>query len=232
MGMSERIGPVSVPPQDGEARMAGASDAMLETVDDEVRRSTRPSTSQRSTLLRVLLYPAGRIPCLLPGLSRELQCRHLPRGSRAGRTAQHGAARGPLRIRLAKLQAPRIGRHRRRRRACGQTWSPAEGGGETMEMLRARPTSPPPAESLAGRLAATPTPTPALDHPMRRLSQAANRSRLWLAVAGMMAAVGGRPGRRAAGAGMAGITVDSVPRAGVAAPRVWSEDADSPASSR
>lgn len=99
-----------------------------------------------------------------------------------------------------------------------------------MEMLSARPTSPPPAERLAGRLAATPT--PALDHPMGRLSQAANRSRLWLAVAGMMAAVGGRPGRRAAGAGMAGTTVDSVPGAGVAAPRVWSEDADSPAWSR
>ncbi len=37
-GMSERVGPVSVLPSDGEPRMAGVSDEMLGTVDDEVRR--------------------------------------------------------------------------------------------------------------------------------------------------------------------------------------------------
>src|SRR5687767_15081625 len=44
------------------------------------------------------------------------------------------------------------------------------------------------------------TPTPALDRPLRRLSEAANRSGLWMAIAAAMAAGGGRDGRRAAGA--------------------------------
>ena len=34
------VGPVSVLPQDGDARMAGVSDGMLHTVDDEVRRNS------------------------------------------------------------------------------------------------------------------------------------------------------------------------------------------------
>lgn len=37
-GMSDKIGPVSVLPQEGDPRMAGASDAMLNAVDEEVRR--------------------------------------------------------------------------------------------------------------------------------------------------------------------------------------------------
>jgi cell division protease FtsH len=37
-GMSERIGAVSVLPSDGDPRMAGTSDAMLNAVDEEVRR--------------------------------------------------------------------------------------------------------------------------------------------------------------------------------------------------
>ena len=53
------------------------------------------------------------------------------------------------------------------------------------------------------------TPTPTLDGPMRRLTDAANRSRLWLVIAGLMAAVGGRAGRRAAGAGTVALAVDS-----------------------
>lgn len=44
---------------------------------------------------------------------------------------------------------------------------------------------------------------------MRRLSEAANHSRLWLAVAAVIAAVGGRDGRCAAGAGLAAVAVDS-----------------------
>jgi undecaprenyl-diphosphatase len=54
------------------------------------------------------------------------------------------------------------------------------------------------------------TPTPTLDHPMRRLSDAANGSRLWLAIAAVIAAVGGRRGRRAAEAGLVALAVDSV----------------------
>jgi membrane-associated phospholipid phosphatase len=54
------------------------------------------------------------------------------------------------------------------------------------------------------------TPTPVLDPPMRRLSQAADRSRLWLGIAAAMATVGGRDGRLAAGAGVVALAVDSV----------------------
>jgi len=37
-GMSDRIGRVSVLPADGNPHMSGVSDAMLDTLDDEVRR--------------------------------------------------------------------------------------------------------------------------------------------------------------------------------------------------
>jgi membrane-associated phospholipid phosphatase len=53
------------------------------------------------------------------------------------------------------------------------------------------------------------TPTPVLDPPLRRLSRLADRSRLWIGIAAAMAAVGGRQGRRAAGAGLVAIAVDS-----------------------
>ncbi|HEX2355040.1 MAG TPA: phosphatase PAP2 family protein [Micromonosporaceae bacterium] len=53
------------------------------------------------------------------------------------------------------------------------------------------------------------TPTPVLDPPLRRLSRAADRSRLWLGIAVAMAAVGGREGRRAACAGVAALAIDS-----------------------
>jgi undecaprenyl-diphosphatase len=54
------------------------------------------------------------------------------------------------------------------------------------------------------------TPTPALDRPLRRLSQAANRSRLWIGVAAAMAVVGGPERRRAAGVGLVALAVDSL----------------------
>ena len=53
------------------------------------------------------------------------------------------------------------------------------------------------------------TPSPVLDPPLRRLSRAADRSRLWLGIAAAMAAVGGREGRRTAGAGVVALAVDS-----------------------
>jgi undecaprenyl-diphosphatase len=53
------------------------------------------------------------------------------------------------------------------------------------------------------------TPTPALDHGMRTVSRAANYSRLWLGVAGVLALVGGRRGRRAAAQGLTSIAVTS-----------------------
>ena len=53
------------------------------------------------------------------------------------------------------------------------------------------------------------TPTPMLDPPLRQLSRLADRSRLWIAIAAAMAAVGGREGRRAAAAGLVAGPVDA-----------------------
>jgi membrane-associated phospholipid phosphatase len=53
------------------------------------------------------------------------------------------------------------------------------------------------------------TPTGTLDATMRRLSEAANYSRLWLGIAGAMALVGGKRGRRAALEGVVSIAVTS-----------------------
>jgi undecaprenyl-diphosphatase len=53
------------------------------------------------------------------------------------------------------------------------------------------------------------TPTTALDEPLRRLSNAANRSALWVAIGVGLAAVGGPRGRRAALAGLASVAVSS-----------------------
>src|SRR4051794_41631562 len=56
------------------------------------------------------------------------------------------------------------------------------------------------------------TPTPTLDDPLRRLSNAANGSRLWLAIAALLALFGGKRGRRAA---LEGVIAVGVPSAGV-----------------
>ena len=53
------------------------------------------------------------------------------------------------------------------------------------------------------------TPTPTLDRPMRKLSDAADRSKLWLGIAAAMAAAGGRTGRRAAATGLVAVGLDS-----------------------
>jgi membrane-associated phospholipid phosphatase len=53
------------------------------------------------------------------------------------------------------------------------------------------------------------TPTAGLDGPFRRLSRAADHSRLWLAVAAAAALLGGARGRRAALEGVASIAVTS-----------------------
>jgi membrane-associated phospholipid phosphatase len=53
------------------------------------------------------------------------------------------------------------------------------------------------------------TPTPSLDEPLRRLSNAANNSRLWLATAAGLSVVGGSAGRRAAVRGVVAIGVTS-----------------------
>ncbi|MFZ0191012.1 MAG: hypothetical protein WAL72_29175, partial [Streptosporangiaceae bacterium] len=53
------------------------------------------------------------------------------------------------------------------------------------------------------------TPTPSLDEPLRRLSNAANNSGLWLAIATGLGVAGGSAGRRAAVRGTAAIGVTS-----------------------
>src|SRR3954454_19684564 len=51
------------------------------------------------------------------------------------------------------------------------------------------------------------TPTPALDRAMSRLSEAANYSRLSMASAALLAAVGGGTGKRAAVGGLGAVAV-------------------------
>jgi undecaprenyl-diphosphatase len=53
------------------------------------------------------------------------------------------------------------------------------------------------------------TPTPAMDVALRRLSRAANHSRLWLGCSGLLAAFAGGRGRRAAANGLASIALTS-----------------------
>jgi undecaprenyl-diphosphatase len=90
------------------------------------------------------------------------------------------------------------------------TPKPGQGG--------APPAAPPDRESwseevdgldLAVYLAIAETPTPRLDRVFRRLSRAANRSKLWIATAAVLATVGGARGRRAALNGLASIAVTS-----------------------
>jgi membrane-associated phospholipid phosphatase len=57
--------------------------------------------------------------------------------------------------------------------------------------------------------AITETPTPNLDRGMRRLTRAANYSRLWLGCAAILAATRGPSGRRAAACGLASVAVSS-----------------------
>jgi membrane-associated phospholipid phosphatase len=53
------------------------------------------------------------------------------------------------------------------------------------------------------------TPTPTLDEPLRRLSDLANNSKLWLGIAGAMLIFGGKAARRAAIIGAIAIGVNS-----------------------
>ena len=53
------------------------------------------------------------------------------------------------------------------------------------------------------------TPTPALDVRLSQLSRAADRSRLWMGTAAVLALVGGRRGRRAAAQGLMCVAVNS-----------------------
>jgi undecaprenyl-diphosphatase len=99
-----------------------------------------------------------------------------------------------------------------------------------------RPVTPPagpPSERLAARLVARETAPPALldeltrldvatyraiagtstptfDEPLRRLSDVASHSKLWIGIAALMAAFGGRSGRRTALTGLTAVAVNSL----------------------
>jgi cell division protease FtsH len=51
-GMSDRIGPVSVLPKDADPRTAGVSEAMLDSVDEEIRRISDECYAEARRLLR------------------------------------------------------------------------------------------------------------------------------------------------------------------------------------
>ncbi len=53
------------------------------------------------------------------------------------------------------------------------------------------------------------SPTPTLDRGMRRLSRSADKSKLWIGTAGVLALTGGARGRRAAISGLASVAVTS-----------------------
>ena len=53
------------------------------------------------------------------------------------------------------------------------------------------------------------TPSPTLDAPLRRLSNLANHSKLWVGIAGGIALLGGRRGRRAAVTGLMALGLNS-----------------------
>jgi membrane-associated phospholipid phosphatase len=76
-----------------------------------------------------------------------------------------------------------------------------------------------PARSLIGQVEAVDqaiyasvavTPTPDLDRDLRRLSDLADHSKIWVGVAGVIALVGGRRGRRAAIDGLASVAMTSL----------------------
>jgi len=67
------------------------------------------------------------------------------------------------------------------------------------------------------------TPTPSLDEPLRRLSNAANNSRLWLTIAAGLGVAGGGAGRRAALRGTAAIAVTSA-LVNLAVKSAWSRE--------
>ena len=84
----------------------------------------------------------------------------------------------------------------------------ARGGGQASQQV-ARELRELGAVDRAVYAAVAATPTPSLDEPLRRLSNAANNSGLWLAIAAGLGVAGGGAGRRAAVRGTVAIGVTS-----------------------
>ena len=72
-GMSEKVGRLSVLPAEGDPRMAGVSDALLDAVDEEVRRITDECYAEARRLLR-------------ENRAARRDCRAAPRAREPGRT--------------------------------------------------------------------------------------------------------------------------------------------------
>ena len=89
-GMSERIGTLSVLPAEGDPRMAGVSDGLLDAVDEEVRRITDECYAEARRLLRENRDKLDAIVAQLlasrePERARDLRgCRHRAPGGHAG----------------------------------------------------------------------------------------------------------------------------------------------------
>jgi len=81
-------------------------------------------------------------------------------------------------------------------------------GGPTRERLSQALREAATADRAVYRAIAT-TPMPTIDGPVRRLSNAANRSALWLGISAALAVFGGRSGRRAALRGLVAVGVTS-----------------------
>jgi cell division protease FtsH len=96
-GMSERVGRRSVLPSDGEPRMAGVSDGLLDPVDEEVRRITDECYAEARRLLRENRHKLDAIVSAL--LAREsldeaeiYEAGGLPRPASRAREAPPAAA--------------------------------------------------------------------------------------------------------------------------------------------
>ncbi len=86
-GMSERIGALSVLPAEGDPRMAGVSEGLLDAVDEEVRRITDECYDEARRLLRenrdkldAIVAAAARARD--PGRARDLRGRGHPASTR------------------------------------------------------------------------------------------------------------------------------------------------------
>jgi undecaprenyl-diphosphatase len=89
---------------------------------------------------------------------------------------------------------------------------------ETIAQLRHHPVGESTIDRILGELgqldraiyaAVADSPTPSIDEPLRRLSNAANLSKLWIGTAAGLAVIGGKPGRQAAAVGLVAVGVAS-----------------------
>lgn len=88
-GMSERIGTLSVLPVDGDARMIGTSEALLDAVDEEVRRLTAECYAEARRLLR---EHRAKLDAIVVGLLKHESLEEIEIYAAAGIERRGGAA--------------------------------------------------------------------------------------------------------------------------------------------